>query len=199
MSIPEPYTCVGTCFCGQPYEKHSLYWNVVCAKPTFLHAGGLCVQALMLVRAEVFLWDLCVSHRVSRSETLSDCLPACNLHWAPPVRIDQQLKVVQQPSVVVVAEGKLCLLAHWISIKATDVSITQKYLFELWNATGLQSFITALAFFFLLWVLLSMCNNEFIDFTIFYQNTYFREKCPSFAAVKSVPSRTTVGIIVQNG
>lgn len=83
--------------------------------------------------------------------------------------------------------------------KATDVSITQKYFFEQWNATRLQSFITALAFYFsLLWVLLSMCNKEFIDFTIFYQNTYFREKCPSFAAIKSAPSRTAVGIIAQS-
>lgn len=33
----------------------------------------------------------------------------------------------------------------------------------------------------------------------FYQNSYFRDKCPSFAVIKSAMSRTAVEIIVQCG
>lgn len=45
-------------------------------------------------------------------------------------------------------------------------------------------------------ILLSLCSNEFIDFTIFYQISCFRDKCPSFAVIKSAMSRTAIGIIV---
>lgn len=45
-------------------------------------------------------------------------------------------------------------------------------------------------------VLLALCSNEIIDFTIFYQISCFRDKYPSFAVIKSAMSRTANGIIV---